>query len=51
LDRPAGRFAALSQGAEAYGCGFLADRQEEAYQKWLQDLRGKATIEMNWSLL
>jgi peptidyl-prolyl cis-trans isomerase C len=29
----------------------LADRQEEAYQKWLQDLRGKATIEMNWSLL
>ncbi len=29
----------------------LADRQEQAYQQWLQDLRGKATIEMNWSLL
>ncbi len=29
----------------------LADKQEQAYQKWLQQMRGKATIEMNWSLL
>jgi peptidyl-prolyl cis-trans isomerase C len=29
----------------------LAEKEEKAYQQWLQDLRGKATIEVDWSLL
>jgi peptidyl-prolyl cis-trans isomerase C len=28
-----------------------AEREEQAYQKWLQELRGKASIEIDWSLL
>lgn len=29
----------------------LAEKEEQAYQQWLQDLRGRATIEIDWSLL
>lgn len=29
----------------------LAQKKEKAYQDWLRDLRGQATIEMDWSLL
>lgn len=29
----------------------LAEKEEEAYHQWLQDLRGQATIEIDWSLL
>lgn len=29
----------------------LAEKKEKAYQEWLRDLRGKANIEMDWSLL
>lgn len=29
----------------------LAEKEERAYQQWLQDLRGRATIEVDWSRL
>lgn len=29
----------------------LAEKQEQAYQEWLRELRGQATIEMDWALL
>jgi peptidyl-prolyl cis-trans isomerase C len=29
----------------------LAEKEEQAYQQWLQDLRGRATIEVDWSRL
>jgi peptidyl-prolyl cis-trans isomerase C len=29
----------------------LAEKEERAYQRWLQDLRGRATIEVDWSRL
>ena len=28
-----------------------AEKEEQAYQQWLQDLRGRATIEVDWSRL
>jgi len=29
----------------------LAEKEEQAYQQWLQDLRGRASIEVDWSRL
>lgn len=29
----------------------LAEKEEQAYQQWLQNLRGRATIEVDWSRL
>lgn len=48
--RPA-RHLELDQVREQIRARLTAERQERAYQAWLQDLRSKATIEMNWSLL
>lgn len=31
--------------------GLLAEKEERAYQQWLQDLRGRATIEVDWARL
>ena len=48
--RPAQRLS-LDQVREKIRDGLLADRQEQAYQSWLQELRSRAKIDMNWSLL
>ncbi|AMV73944.1 peptidylprolyl isomerase [Desulfuromonas carbonis] len=48
--RPAQRLS-LDQVRDRIRDELLADRQEQAYQSWLQELRSRAKIDMNWSLL
>lgn len=48
--RPAQRLS-LDQARDRIRERLLADKQEAAYQAWLQELRSRAKIEMNWALL
>ncbi|MFA5515824.1 MAG: peptidylprolyl isomerase [Desulfuromonadales bacterium] len=41
----------LGQVREEIRAGLQAEKEENAYQQWLQNLRGKATIDIDWSLL
>ena len=41
----------LEQVREEIRARLQAEKEEQAYQGWLQNLRGKATIEIDWSLL
>ncbi len=41
----------LEQAREEIRAKLLAEKEEAAYQQWLQNLRGQATIEIDWSLL
>jgi len=48
--RPAQRLT-LEQARAQIRDQLLEAKQEQAYQAWLQDLRSRAKIDMNWSLL
>jgi peptidyl-prolyl cis-trans isomerase C len=41
----------LEEAREEIRARLLAEKEEEAYHLWLQNLRGQATIEIDWSLL
>ncbi len=41
----------LDQVKEEIRAKVLAEKEEQAYQEWLQNLRGRATIDVDWSLL
>jgi len=50
-ERRSARRLNLPQVREQIREQLLADKRQRAYQDWLQELRSKATIEMNWSLM